>query len=208
MRRRSTVPAHSGPARKVTSARWRAVSVTAPPSQDRPFQMIIFSGCRNVVLRDFLITNHPSGQCLCRTAMVSHVGRKDLVQSSGAQQRRSRFHVHGSNVLVSGTCDIRTGMTALFSPATAITSISPDTGGARSPSEKHQCHQLHDGLPFGPPYGSAGSIRNPMRNYRSAISRYTIPTADRHFFFQPGTKGSIENLTFHKHRHRNAAPYR
>ena len=160
--------------------------------KDRPFQMIIFSGCRNVVLRDFVITNSPF--------WTMHCADCDGVLMSGVRiwcnllvpNNDGADFTSCSNVLVSD-CDIRTGDDCLVFTGYSHHFNLPGYRGLRHPSENNNvtnCTMVSRSAAI----RIGGFDQNPMRNY--TFSNLTIYNSNRGIGIFARDEGSIENLTF------------
>jgi polygalacturonase len=159
---------------------------------DRPFQMIIFSGCRNVLLRDVLITNSPFWTVHCADC--------DGVLMSGVRiwcnllvpNNDGADFTSCSNVLVSD-CDIRTGDDCLVFTGYSHHFNLPGYRGLRHPSENvnvTNCTMVSRSAAI----RIGGFDQNPMRNY--TFSNCTIHDSNRGIGIFARDEGSIENLTF------------
>jgi len=158
----------------------------------RPYQMILFSVCRNVTIEDVLITNAPF--------WTVHFADCDSVRVSGIRLFNNIMVPNGdgldftssSNVIVSD-CDIRAGDDAI-----AITGYDhhfelPGYKGIRHPSENitvTNCNLVSRsaGIRIG------GLDQNAMRNY--VFSNLTITGSNRGIGVFQRDEGSIENMTF------------
>ena len=159
---------------------------------DRPSQMIIFSGCRNIVLRDLLITNSPFWTVHCADC--------DGVLMSGVRiwcnllvpNNDGADFTSCSNVLVSD-CDIRTGDDCLVFTGYSHHFNLPGYRGLRHPSENinvTNCTMVSRSAAI----RIGGFDQNPMRNY--TFSNLTIHNSNRGIGIFARDEGSIENLTF------------
>jgi hypothetical protein len=160
--------------------------------KERPFQMIIFSACKNVTVRDVLISNSPF--------WTLHFADCDGVVVSGTRiwcnllvpNNDGVDFTSCSNVLMSD-CDIRTGDDCI-----AITGYSHhhDLPGYKDLS--HPCENIaimncllisrSCGIRIG------GFDQNPMRNF--SFSNITITNSNRGIGLFVRDRGSIENLVF------------
>jgi hypothetical protein len=158
----------------------------------RPYQMIIFSLCRNVTIEDVLITNAPF--------WTVHFADCDSVRVSGIRLFNNLLVPNGdgldftssSNVIVQG-CDIRAGDDAI-----AITGYDhhfdlPGYKGIRHPSENvtvtnSTLVSRSSGIRIG------GLDQNTMRNY--VFSNLTITGSNRGIGVFQRAEGSIEDMTF------------
>jgi len=159
---------------------------------DRPFQMIIFSSCRNVVLRDVLITNSPFWTVHCADC--------DGVLMSGVKiwcnllvpNNDGADFTSCSNVLVSD-CDIRTGDDCLVFTGYDHHYNLPGYRGLRHPSENinvTNCTMVSRSSAI----RIGGFDQNPMRNY--TFSNLTIHDSNRGIGIFARDAGSIENVVF------------
>jgi len=160
--------------------------------KDRPFQMIIFSSCRNVVLRDVLITNSPFWTVHCADC--------DGVLMSGVRiwcnllvpNNDGADFTSCSNVLVSD-CDIRTGDDCLVFTGYSHHFNLPGYRGLRHPSENinvTNCTMVSRSAAI----RIGGFDQNPMRNY--TFSNLVIHDSNRGIGIFARDEGSIENVTF------------
>ena len=159
---------------------------------ERPFQMIIFSGCRNVVLRDVVIANSPF--------WTMHCADCDGVLMSGVRiwcnllvpNNDGADFTSCSNVLVSD-CDIRTGDDCLVFTGYSHHFNLPGYRGLRHPSENinvTNCTMVSRSAAI----RIGGFDQNPMRNY--TFSNLTIHDSNRGIGIFARDEGSIENVTF------------
>ncbi len=159
---------------------------------ERPFQMIIFSNCRNLALRDLLITNSPF--------WTVHFADCDGVEVSGVKLWNNLLVANGdgidftscSNVLVSN-CDIRTGDDALVLAGYDHHFDLPGYKKLRHPSENvtvTNCTLVSrsSGIRIG------GADQNNMRNY--LFSNLVISGSNRGIGIFARDEGSIEDITF------------
>lgn len=160
--------------------------------KDRPFQMIIFSDCKNVTVRDVLITNSPFWTLHfadCDGVIVSgvRIWCNLLVPNNDGVDFTS-----SSNVLMSD-CDIRTGDDCI-----AITGYShhfnlPGYKDLRHDSENitiMNCTMISRSSAI----RIGGFDQNSMRNY--VFSNLTITNSNRGIGIFVRDRGSIENLIF------------
>ena len=158
----------------------------------RPYQMIIFSVCRNVTIEDVLITNAPF--------WTVHFADCDSVRVSGIRLFNNILVPNGdgldftssSNVIVSD-CDIRAGDDAI-----AITGYDhhfelPGYKGIRHPSDNitvtnSTLVSRSCGIRIG------GLDQTPMRNY--VFSNLVISNSNRGIGVFQRAEGSIEDMTF------------
>ena len=160
--------------------------------KDRPFQMIIFSDCRNITVRDVLITNSPFWTVHfadCDGVIVSgvRIWCNLLVPNNDGVDFSSC-----SNVLMSD-CDIRTGDDCI-----AITGYShhfnlPGYKDIRHDSENitiTNCTMVSRSSAI----RIGGFDQNSMRNY--VFSNLTITNSNRGIGIFVRDEGSIENLVF------------
>ncbi|HMK38573.1 MAG TPA: glycosyl hydrolase family 28 protein [Bacteroidota bacterium] len=159
---------------------------------DRPYQMIIFSVCRNVVLRDLVIANSPfwTVHCAdCDGVLMSGVRiwcNLLVPNSDGADFTSS------SNVLISD-CDIRTGDDCLVFTGYSRHHDLPGYRGISHASENinvTNCTMVSRSSAI----RIGGFDQNPMRNY--TFSNLTIHDSNRGIGIFARDAGSIENLTF------------
>jgi polygalacturonase len=158
----------------------------------RPYQMIIFSACRNVTIEDVLITNAPF--------WTVHFADCDSVRVSGIRLFNNIMVPNGdgldftssSNVIVSD-CDIRAGDDAI-----AITGYDhhfelPGFRRIRHPSENvtvTNCNLVSRSAAI----RVGGLDQNAMRNY--LFSNLTITGSNRGIGVFQRAEGSIEDMTF------------
>jgi hypothetical protein len=158
----------------------------------RPFQMIIFSACRNVTLEDVLITNSPF--------WTVHFADCDSVRVKGIRLWNNMMVPNGdgldftscSNVIVSD-CDIRAGDDAIVFTGYDHHFDLPGFKGIRHPSENvtvTNCTLVSrsSGIRIG------GLDQNTMRNY--VFSNLTISDSNRGIGVFQRDEGSIEDMTF------------
>ena len=159
---------------------------------DRPFQMIIFSSCRNVVLSGFLITNSPFWTVHCADC--------DGVLMSGVRiwcnllvpNNDGADFTSCSNVLVSD-CDIRTGDDCLVFTGYDHHYNLPGFRRLSHPSENvnvTNCTMVSRSSAI----RIGGFDQNPMRNY--TFSNLTIHDSNRGIGIFARDAGSIENVVF------------
>ena len=160
--------------------------------KDRPFQMIIFSDCKNVTVRGVLITNSPfwTLHCAdCDAVIISgvRIWCNPLVPNNDGVDFTS-----SSNILMSD-CDIRTGDDCI-----AITGYShhfdlPGYKDLRHDSENitiTNCTLVSRSCAI----RIGGYDQNSMRNY--VFSNLTITNSNRGIGIFVRDRGSIENVLF------------
>jgi polygalacturonase len=160
--------------------------------KDRPFQMIIFSDCRNVTLRDVTIKDSPF--------WTVHLADCDGVVVSGLRIRGNMLVPNNdgidftscSNVEMSD-CDIRTGDDCIVLTGYDHHFDLPGFKNLKHPSENitvTNCtlQSRSAAIRIG------GFDQNPMRNY--LFSNITITNSNRGIGIFARDKGSIENLVF------------
>lgn len=158
----------------------------------RPFQMIIFSACRNVTIEDVLITNSPF--------WTVHFADCDSVRVRGIRLFNNLMVPNGdgldftscSNVVVSD-CDIRAGDDAIVFTGYDHHFELPGFKGIRHPSENAtvtNCTLVSrsSGIRIG------GLDQNTMRNY--VFSNLVISDSNRGIGVFQRAEGSIEDMTF------------
>jgi polygalacturonase len=158
----------------------------------RPFQMIIFSNCRNVTLRDVLIKDSPF--------WTVHLADCDGVIVSGLRIRGNMLVPNNdgidftscSNVEMSD-CDIRTGDDCIVLTGYDHHFDLPGFNHLKHPSENitvTNCtlQSRSAAIRIG------GFDQNPMRNY--LFSDITITNSNRGIGIFARDQGSIENLVF------------
>lgn len=160
--------------------------------RDRPFQMIIFANCRNVTLRDLLITNSPFWTVHCADC--------DGVIVSGVRLWNNVLVPNGdgldftscSNVVVSD-CDIRAGDDALVFCGYAHHHELPGFHDLRHDSENitvTNCTLLSRSSAI----RIGGADQNNMRHY--TFSNLVIHDSNRGIGIFLREEGSIEDMTF------------
>jgi polygalacturonase len=160
--------------------------------KDRPFQMIIFSDCRKVTVRDVLISNSPfwTLHCAdCDGVIISgvRIWCNLLVPNNDGIDLTSC-----SNAIVSD-CDIRTGDDCI-----AITGYNhhfdlPGYKYLKRPCENitvNNCTMVSRSAAI----RIGGFDQNPMRNF--TFSNITITNSNRGIGLFVRDQGSIENLLF------------
>jgi polygalacturonase len=160
--------------------------------KERPFQLIIFSNCRNVTLRDVLITNSPF--------WTVHFADCDGVVVSGVRiwcnllvpNNDGIDFTSCSNVQMSD-CDIRTGDDCIVLTGYDHHFDLPGFNNVRHPSENiavTNCtlESRSAAIRIG------GFDQNPMRNY--LFNNITITNSNRGIGIFARDQGSIENLIF------------
>ncbi len=158
----------------------------------RPFQMIIFSNCRNVTLRDVLIKDSPF--------WTVHLADCDGVVVSGLRIRGNMLVPNNdgidftscSNVEMSD-CDIRTGDDCIVLTGYDHHFDLPGFNHLKHPSENitvTNCtlQSRSAAIRIG------GFDQNPMRNY--LFNNITITNSNRGIGIFARDQGSIENLVF------------
>ncbi len=160
--------------------------------KDRPFQMIIFSDCKNVTVRDVLITNSPF--------WTLHVADCDGVIVSGVRiwcnllvpNNDGVDFTSSSNVLMSD-CDIRTGDDCIVITGYSHHFNLPGYKDLRHDSENitiTNCTMVSRSSAI----RIGGFDQNSMRNY--VFSNLTITNSNRGIGIFVRDRGSIENLVF------------
>jgi polygalacturonase len=160
--------------------------------KDRPFQMIIFSDCRNVTVRDVLITNSPFWTLHCADCDGVIVSGVRIWCNLLVPNNDGVDFTSCSNVLMSD-CDIRTGDDCI-----AITGYSrhfdlPGYKDLRHDSENitiTNCTMISRSSAI----RIGGFDQNSMRNY--VFSNLTITNSNRGIGIFVRDQGSIENLIF------------
>ncbi len=158
----------------------------------RPFQMIIFSDCRNVTLEDVLITNSPF--------WTVHFADCDSVRVSGIRLFNNLMVPNGDgldftscrNVIVSD-CDIRAGDDAIVFTGYDHHFDLPGFKGIRQASENvtvTNCTLVSRSSAI----RVGGLDQNAMRNY--VFSNLVITGSNRGIGVFQRAEGSIENVTF------------
>ena len=159
---------------------------------ERPYQMLIFSSCRNVALQNLLITDSPFWTVHCADC--------DGVLLSGVRiwcnllvpNNDGADFTTCSNVIVSD-CDIRTGDDCLVFTGYCRHFDLPGFRNLRHPSENVTVtgctlQSRSAAVRIG------GFDQNPMRNY--AFSNLTIHDSNRGIGIFARDEGSIENIVF------------
>jgi polygalacturonase len=160
--------------------------------KDRPFQMIIFSDCRNVTVRDVLITNSPFWTLHCADCDGVIVSGVRIWCNLLVPNNDGVDFTSCSNVLMSD-CDIRTGDDCI-----AITGYSrhfdlPGYKDLRHDSENitiTNCTMISRSSAI----RIGGFDQNSMRN--CVFSNLTITNSNRGIGIFVRDHGSIENLIF------------
>jgi polygalacturonase len=158
----------------------------------RPFQMIIFSACRNVTIEDVLITNSPF--------WTVHFADCDSVRVSGIRLFNNLMVPNGDgldftscrNVIVSD-CDIRAGDDAIVFTGYDHHFDLPGFKGIRQASENvtvTNCTLVSRSSAI----RVGGLDQNAMRNY--VFSNLVITGSNRGIGVFQRAEGSIENVTF------------
>jgi len=160
--------------------------------KDRPFQMIIFSDCRNVTLRDVQIKDSPfwTVHCAdCDGVVVSglRIHGNMLVPNNDGIDFTSCSNVQMSD------CDIRTGDDCIVLTGYDHHFDLPGYKNIKHPSENitvTNCtlQSRSAAIRIG------GFDQNPMRNY--IFSNITITNSNRGIGIFARDRGSIENLIF------------
>jgi polygalacturonase len=160
--------------------------------KDRPYQMIIFSACRNVTVRDVTVTNSPF--------WTVHFADCDGVRISGVRIWCNLLVPNSdgvdftscSNVLMSD-CDIRTGDDCI-----AITGYSRHFDLPGYKDRKRVCENITVSNCLLVSRSAAirigGFDQNPMRNM--TFNNITITNSNRGIGLFVRDQGGIENLTF------------
>jgi polygalacturonase len=160
--------------------------------KDRPYQMIIFSDCKNVSVRDVMITNSPFWTVHfadCDGVIVSgvRIWCNLLVPNNDGVDFTSC-----SNVLMSD-CDIRTGDDCI-----AITGYSHHFDLPGYKNLRHPCENIAVSNCLLVSRSAAirigGFDQNPMRNM--TFDNITITNSNRGIGLFARDQGGIENLTF------------
>ena len=158
----------------------------------RPFQMIIFSACRNVTIEDVLITNSPFWTVHFADCDSVRVSRIRLFNNIMVPNGDGLDFTSCSNVIVSD-CDIRAGDDAIVFTGYDRHFDLPGFKGTRHPSENAtvtNCTLVSrsSGIRIG------GLDQNTMRNY--VFSNLTISDSNRGIGVFQRDEGSIEDMTF------------
>jgi hypothetical protein len=158
----------------------------------RPFQMILFSSCRNVTIEDVLITNSPF--------WTVHFADCDSVRVRGVRLFNNLMVPNGdgldftscSNVIVSD-CDIRAGDDAIVVVGYDHHFELPGFKGVHHPSENvtvTNCTLVSRSSAI----RIGGLDQNAMRHY--VFSNLTIADSNRGIGVFQRAEGSIEDVTF------------
>jgi polygalacturonase len=158
----------------------------------RPFQMIIFSTCRNVTIEDVLITNSPFWTVHFADCDSVRVSRIRLFNNIMVPNGDGLDFTSCRNVIVSD-CDIRVGDDAIVFTGYDQHFDLPGFKGIRHPSENvtvANCTLVSrsSGVRIG------GLDQNTMRNY--VFSNLTISDSNRGIGVFQRAEGSIEDVTF------------
>jgi len=158
----------------------------------RPFQMIIFSACRNVTIEDVLITNSPFWTVHFADCDSVRVSRIRLFNNLMVPNGDGLDFTSCRNVVVEG-CDIRAGDDAIVFTGYDHHFDLPGFKGTRHPSENAtvtNCTLVSrsSGIRIG------GLDQNTMRNY--VFSNLTISDSNRGIGVFQRDLGSIEDMTF------------
>jgi polygalacturonase len=160
--------------------------------KDRPFQMIIFSDCRNVTVRDVLITNSPFWTLHCADCDGVIVSGVRIWCNLLVPNNDGVDFTSCSNVLMSD-CDIRTGDDCI-----AITGYSHHFNLPGYKDLKHDSENITITNCTMVSRSSAirigGFDQNSMRNY--IFSNLTITNSNRGIGLFVRDQGSIENMIF------------
>jgi hypothetical protein len=158
----------------------------------RPFQMIIFSACRNVTIEDVLITNSPFWAVHFADCDSVRVSRIRLFNNITVPNGDGLDFTSCRNVIVSD-CDIRVGDDAIVFTGYDHHFDLPGFEGIRHPSENAtvtNCTLVSrsSGVRVG------GLDQNTMRNY--VFSNLTISDSNRGIGVFQRAEGSIEDMAF------------
>jgi hypothetical protein len=158
----------------------------------RPFQMIIFSACRNVTIEDVLITNSPFWAVHFADCDSVRVSRIRLFNNIMVPNGDGLDFTSCRNVIVSD-CDIRAGDDAIVFTGYDHHFDLPGFKGIRHSSENAtvtNCTLVSrsSGIRIG------GLDQNTMRNY--VFSNLTIAGSNRGIGVFQRDEGSIEDMTF------------
>ncbi len=160
--------------------------------KDRPFQMVIFSDCRNVTMRDVLITNSPFWTIHCADCDGVIVSGVRIWCNLLVPNNDGIDFTSCSNVQMSD-CDIRTGDDCIVLTGYDHHFNLPGFKNLKHPSENitvTNCtlQSRSAAIRIG------GFDQNPMRNY--TFSNITITNSNRGIGIFARDRGSIENLIF------------
>lgn len=160
--------------------------------KERPFQMIIFSDCRNVTVRDVLITNSPFWTLHCADCDGVVVSGVKIWCNLLVPNNDGVDFTSCSNVLMSD-CDIRTGDDCI-----AITGYSHHFNLPGYKDLKHDSQNITITnctlVSRSAAIRIGGFDQNSMRNY--TFSNITITNSNRGIGIFVRDVGSIENLIF------------
>lgn len=160
--------------------------------KERPFQMIIFSDCRNVTVRDVLIAESPFWTLHCADCDGVIVSGVRIWCNLMVPNNDGVDFTSCSNVLMSD-CDIRTGDDALVITGYCRHWDLPGFKDLRHPSENitvTNCTLVSRSSAI----RIGGFDQNPMRNY--TFSNIVISRSNRGIGIFARDEGSIENLIF------------
>lgn len=160
--------------------------------KDRPFQMIIFSNCRKVTVRDVFITNSPF--------WTLHLADCDGVVISGVRiwcnllvPNNDGIDLTSSSNAIVSDCDIRTGDDCI-----AITGYDHHFDLPGYKYLKHPCENITVNnctmVSRSAAIRIGGFDQNPMRNF--TFSNIIITNSNRGIGLFVRDQGSIENLLF------------
>ncbi len=160
--------------------------------KDRPFQMIIFSNCRNVTLRDVRVTNSPFWTIHCADCDGVVVSGLSISGNMLVPNNDGIDFTSCSNVRMSD-CDIRTGDDCIVLTGYDHHFDLPGYKRLSHPSENitvTNCtlQSRSAAIRIG------GFDQNPMRNY--LFSNIIITNSNRGIGLFARDQGSIENLMF------------
>jgi hypothetical protein len=160
--------------------------------KERPFQMIIFSDCRNVTLSDIRIKDSPFWTVHCADCDGVIVSRVRIFGNMMVPNNDGIDFTSCSNVQMSD-CDIRTGDDCIVLTGYDHHFDLPGFNRIKHPSENitvTNCtlQSRSAAIRIG------GFDQNPMRNY--VFSNITITNSNRGIGIFARDRGSIENLVF------------
>ena len=160
--------------------------------KERPFQMIIFSDCRNVLVRDVLITNSPFWTLHCADCDGVLIAGVKIWCNLLVPNNDGLDFTSCSNVLVSD-CDIRTGDDCI-----AITGYSHHFDLPGFKDLRRSCENITVQNCLMTSRSAAirigGFDQNPMRNF--TFNNIIITQSNRGIGIFARDEGSIENITF------------
>jgi polygalacturonase len=160
--------------------------------KDRPFQMIIFSDCRNVTVRDVLISNSPFWTLHCADCDGVIVSGVRIWCNLLVPNNDGVDFTSCSNVLMSD-CDIRTGDDCIVLTGYSHHFDLPGFKDLHHDSENitiTNCTLVSRSSAI----RVGGFDQNSMRNY--VFSNLTITNSNRGIGIFVRDRGSIENLVF------------